>query len=65
MRLELEAPEKANEVMGQIIAEMRELRARDEQPAVVLQLAGEETITSSGDGAGHRDDQLFRLAVRR
>jgi hypothetical protein len=39
LRLTLEAPQKANEVMGQILAEMRELRAQAVEPDVTLQFA--------------------------
>jgi len=78
LTLELEAPAKANRVMGQMLAELRELKAANEGPSVELNvLNGDAPVTVSAvsgtcgatldDYKGApimRDDPLFRLASR-
>ena len=67
LKLTLEAPEKANEVMKEVLAELQEARARDSQPSVELRVgAGSDLeIVDAGSPAFSREEPLFRLAVRR
>ncbi len=59
LSLELEAPEQANEVMTQIMAELRETKARAEQPAVDLVVAD-----NLEEEQRDRAEPLFRAAAR-
>jgi len=71
---DLEAPAKANRVMSQMLAELREIKASQEGPSVELNVLGSEaSLTHGGGGATLddyktapvlRDDPLFRLASR-
>ena len=52
LRLTLEAPQKANEVMAQVMAEMRELKKCAAEPEAVVEEAS-------------RAEPLFRMAAQR
>ena len=73
LKMQLEAPDKANEVMGQIIAELRDLKEQAEGPAVILRLASDPEVDAENDNpwmqvgkkGSVREEPLFRLAVRR
>ena len=58
LTLQLEAPERANAVMHQVVAELREEKARKEQPGIELSIAG-KVVADEID----RADPVFRLAM--
>ena len=59
LTLEIDAPEHANEVMKQVISELKEIRQDAWQPEIRLQAnTGDERLELT-----QHDDTLFRLAV--
>jgi len=72
LTLDLEAPAKANRVMSQMLAELRECKAANEGPTVELNVLGSEVqLTNGGSSLNDyknapvlREDPLFRLASR-
>ena len=68
LKLLLEAPEKANSVMAGILAELAEVKAKEEQPQVELTLAGGgglQSVASSSRFLSGREEPFFRLAVQK
>jgi hypothetical protein len=68
LKLTLEAPDTANAVTAGIMAQLAEVKARAEHPAVELVLGGGEVIARvSAPTPAHynREEPLFRLAVPR
>ena len=73
MKLTLEALEKANQVMAGLLAEMKEARAKTEEPEITLHVNGGGEVGVAGVGEvdaamrssflSGRDEPLFRLAV--
>ena len=57
LKLQLDAPNHANQVMKQMLAELKEFKVQEFSPAIRF------TTVGDGEDGGLRVDPLFRLAV--